>query len=194
MIKVKNLNIARTPDLIKVELEEGWENLKRSNNNWQGQGVNVLFKKVKQNFKINLQTEKSIPVKRILLRWNQKITGKIKVLGDHWERGYGDLEWRGLVPGRILPWYFLLNDGQFTTGCGVKTGPAAFCSWRVDTSGVSLYLDVRSAHRGVVLGDRVLEVAEIITYQGQKEDFPFQVARDFCQKMCSQHRLPEEPV
>ena len=36
----------------------------------------------------------------------------MKILGDHWERGYGDLAWRGIEPERIMPWYMLVSDGS----------------------------------------------------------------------------------
>ena len=34
------------------------------------------------------------------------------ILGDAWERGYGDLEWRGFVPDRVMPWYVATCDGD----------------------------------------------------------------------------------
>jgi alpha-galactosidase len=46
-------------------------------------------------------------VRRVKLRWQRGMADGLRFLGDHWERGYGDLEWRGLVPERPMPWYFL---------------------------------------------------------------------------------------
>lgn len=79
-----------------------------------------------------------------------------RILGDHWERGYGDLEWRGVAPERPLPWYALLHDPAQNKSCGygVQTGAASFASWRVDETGVSLVLDVRNGGLGVHLGGR----------------------------------------
>ncbi|MGW3307623.1 hypothetical protein ACWDG9_13680 [Streptomyces sp. NPDC001073] len=36
-----------------------------------------------------------------------------RILGDAWERGYGDLQWRTLQPDRALPWYALITGGAF---------------------------------------------------------------------------------
>ena len=68
--------------------------------------------------------------------------------------GYGDLEWRGLVAERVMPWYFLAHDGKATHGYGVRTQPGAFCFWTVDAAGVSLWLDVRNGGAGVALDGR----------------------------------------
>ena len=90
----------------------------------------------------------SEPLCRVILRWSVPTPEGAQVLGDAWERGYGDLEWRGLIAERPLPWYALIAQGNSTTGWGVKTGAKSFASWRVDSSGVTLVLDVRSGGRG----------------------------------------------
>src|SRR5205085_896966 len=77
-------------------------------------------------------------------------------LGDAWERGYGDLEWRGWAPDRVMPWYVATTDGSGTHAYGVRTGAAALCLWQVDPEGVSLWADVRSGGVGVRLGGRLL--------------------------------------
>ena len=43
---------------------------------------------------------------RVVLRWETIFPGETLFLGDHWERGYGDLQWRFLQPERVMPWYF----------------------------------------------------------------------------------------
>jgi alpha-galactosidase len=42
----------------------------------------------------------------VVLRWETTFPGDTLFLGDNWERGYGDLQWRFLQPERIMPWYF----------------------------------------------------------------------------------------
>ena len=46
-------------------------------------------------------------VAEVQVRWKQAIAPGIRLLGDHWERGYGDLEWRGLVAERVMPWHMI---------------------------------------------------------------------------------------
>ena len=87
------------------------------------------------------------------LRWNGRAPERsLLVLGDAWERSYGDLEWRGIVPERVLPWYFLSSDGTHVEGFGVKTQPGALCFWQRDTEGITLTLDLRNGGGAAELG------------------------------------------
>lgn len=138
-----------------------------------------------------------VALHRVALRWNRRTEAgaTVRVLGDAWERGYGDLEWRGIVAERPLPWYCLITDditGK-TEGFGVKTGAAsgALASWRVDEAGVTLVLDTRCGGAGVLLGDRVLEAATVHFVAG---DDPFATAQTLCQTLCPAPRLPSFPV
>jgi alpha-galactosidase len=141
---------------------------------------------------ITVQAPKSV-LRRVRLRWQIAPPSDLQYLGDQWERSYGDLAWRSMEPERILPWYFLATNGNITHGCGVKTGPAAFCFWQVDPSGVLLWLDLRNGGRGVTLGDRELAVATVVTesYQGVT---PFAATARFCRRMCEAPRLPAAPI
>ena len=73
----------------------------------------------------------STPIKRIRLRWRGDLSSTRQILGDAWERGYGDLEWRGWIPDRVMPWYVATSDGAATHAYGVRTGAnARFASGR----------------------------------------------------------------
>ena len=50
------------------------------------------------------------------LRWSGAVPASAKLLGDTWERSYGDLAWRPLAAARPMPWYFLASDGRVTHG------------------------------------------------------------------------------
>ncbi len=116
------------------------------------------------------------------------------LLGDAWERAYGDLEWRGMVPDRVLPWYAALWDGDRAHCLGVQTGAGAFCFWQVDPEGVSLWADVRSGGMGVELGRRSLHVCTIIAHAGDAGESAFSAIHAFCRQMCPAPRLPSQPV
>lgn len=135
-----------------------------------------------------------VALQRIRLRWLSGMPEESRILGDHWERSYGDLEWRGLIPERILPWYFLAAGARTAHAYGVRTGAAAFCFWQADASGISLWLDVRNGGAGVNLGSRRLEAAVIRSRHGAAGETPFQAARSFCRELCEAPRLPAVPV
>ena len=119
-----------------------------------------------------------------------------RILGDAWERGYGDLEWRGFVPERVLPWTALVFDTQTQTthGFGVQTGANSFASWRIDETGVSLILDIRNGSKGVHLNGRVFHAATVQFLSSEAGETPFAFARRFCALLCPAPRLPAFPV
>ena len=131
------------------------------------------------------------------LRWRSHARHALRgcrLLGDAWERSSGDLEWRGIVPDRPMPWYFLAFNGVNTRGYGVKTGAGALCHWQVDTEGVSLWLDVRCGGEGVELGQRSLLAAVVVTAQSQAAEGPFAFACRFTRLLCAQPLKVKAPV
>ena len=138
-------------------------------------------------------TAQTSAVKYMKLRWNRKAPEKARVLGDAWERSYGDLEWRGICGGRVLPWYFLVSAQGKQYGYGVKVRPSAMCSWYMDTQGITLVLDVRCGCAGVLLNGKTLLAAEIVAMEMDGED-SFAAAVEFCKIMCTDPVLPKHPV
>jgi alpha-galactosidase len=64
----------------------------------------------------------------------------------------------------------------------------------VDPDGISLWADVRSGGVGVQLGDRVLDVCDVVSRQGRAGESAFASIHAFCKDMCSNPRLPSQPV
>src|SRR5437016_6259325 len=50
------------------------------------------------------------------LRWNIDVPSSILVMGDAWERSYGDLRWSYMIPERVMPWYFLTHGQEILHG------------------------------------------------------------------------------
>lgn len=130
---------------------------------------------------------------RIALRWPHRLSAGALVLGDAWERSYGDLQWRGIQPERPLPWYTLVSEsaGGPTTGWGVRTGAGALCSWTVDETGRTLWLDVRSGGLPVLPGDRELHPATVVTAHAAT---PYRAHTELCDRMSPAPSLPATPV
>ena len=70
-------------------------------------------------------TAEATGVSFVTLRWAAEWPAGCRFLGDAWERGYGEFEWRGFVFDRVMPWYFFALSGGTLAGYGVKTGPNA---------------------------------------------------------------------
>ncbi len=136
----------------------------------------------------------SLALKGVRLKWKHGVSAATKVLGDHWERTYGDAAWKAPVAGIKNAWYMLLHDGMQTACFGVKTGCNALCSWTVSPANIELTLDTHSAGVGVELGARKLHGADIIITQSTAAETPFATASRFCKLMCEKPRLPKQPV
>jgi alpha-galactosidase len=164
----------------------------RSGGQWQAGDVEVTTERLFAGRSIRVIAPKT-KLTRIRLRWRGGLGGW-RILGDHWERSYGDLEWRGLVGDRLMPWYFLVSDGAVAWGYGVKTGASAICSWQADAGGITLWLDVSNGGGGVELGSRRLEAATIVSRAGRAGESPFDAARALCKAMCDKPLLPAQPI
>jgi alpha-galactosidase len=135
-----------------------------------------------------------VALETVGLRWAGEMPESVKLLGDTWERSYGDLAWRPWAAARPMPWYFLASDGRVTHGYGVAVQPNALCCWSADRGGLTLALDVRAGGVGVQLGTRVLEACTVVARAGVPGESPFQAGAAFCRQMCPRPRLPREPV
>lgn len=131
---------------------------------------------------------------RLRFRWHGAFPAECRFLGDHWERSYGDLEWRGLAGDRLMPWYFLASHRAVTHGYGVRTGAAAICSWQADAGGITLWLDVANGGGGVELGGRRLEAATVVSRKGHAAESPAEAASAFCALLCEKPLLPATPI
>jgi len=186
-------DLVRPPDRVWVELEDGCLSLiAASEERFEGRGI--CLRTQADEVALILRLDCSLPVQRVRVRWDQAVPIGLRYLGDHWERAYGDLEWRCLVPDRVMPWYFMAYDGQNTHGIGVRTGAGAFCYWQVDSHGVSLMMDVRCGGEPVQLGRRELTLAEIVVRQGRVWESPYTSAARFAKQMCAHPLLPPMPV
>lgn len=188
------LDLLTNPDNVEMEWEEGWVRASFRSREWYAGETVISFETMANRMAVRLSAGQT-PVRRLHLRWQRELdSGGIRVLGDQWERGYGDLEWRGLVAEREMPWYFLLSEGGRTHGYGVETGTSSFSYWQADAGGISLTLDIRCGEAGVLLGDRTLEAAVIVTREGAEGESAFGAATAFCRMMCKQPILPSQPV
>ncbi|MTD17194.1 hypothetical protein GIS00_24985 [Nakamurella sp. YIM 132087] len=180
--------VRRAPDVVQIQHDPSgpWQDAIRTPDGW---GCGDALVTLDDGGSVALVSDGAVA--RIWLRWAVPVPSGVRVLGDHWERGYGDLEWRGPAADRPLPWYFLLQHDEATVGIGVRTGPGAWCAWSVDAGGIGLLLDVRAGAAALRPGDRVVALAELVSVTGAD---PFPTALQLCRQMCADPVLPPEPV
>jgi len=113
------------------------------------------------------------------------------ILGDTWERAYGDLCWEKMSK-KIMPWYFIANENNKTYGFGVKTQPNALCSWECNEDEIVLNADIRNGVSPICLNGRTIKVCEIVFFESEKDTYS--ASEDFCGKMCDSPRIKDTVI
>ncbi len=144
-----------------------------------------------QEDKIFLSYEKE-PVCVVKVVWKNTYFDDAKLLGDEWERAYGNMEWKKIDASGKMPWYFFAYENKKIYAFGVKTQPNSFCYWQCSKEYISLTMIVKNGNRGVDLKDRKLELCQLVCaeYQGDV----FSAVHKFCKLMCDTPRMPCRPV
>ena len=190
---LKNILKVNKPDFIELTTETKTVTAKWENDNYNLDDINVNLNQDNEHLAIFLTAQTS-KVKWIKLRWNNLSWDKnVRFLGDAWERGYGDMEWKGMNPNRFMPWYFCAKSEAKSICYGVKVRPSAMCFWQVDSLGMTLFLDVRCGGSGVNLKGRVIKLADVIACE-MRDCTSFEAMQEFCGQMCEDPILPKYPV
>ena len=190
---LKNILKVNKPDFIELTTETKTVTAKWENDDYNLDDINVKLNQDNEHLAIFLTAQTS-KVKWIKLRWNNLSWDKnVRFLGDAWERGYGDMEWKGMNPNRFMPWYFCAKSEAKSICYGVKVRPSAMCFWQVDSLGMTLFLDVRCGGSGVNLKGRVIKLADVITCE-MRDCTSFEAMQEFCGQMCEDPILPKYPV
>ena len=116
------VDIIRPPNFVAAYVEgSGRITLSRSADRWQAEDVEVTTEGKQLGAGKTLAFSVASPrrpLERLQLRWLGRLPEGSRFLGDHWERSYGDLEWRGFAAERVMPWYFLVRRGRGPTVTG----------------------------------------------------------------------------
>nr|WP_294948903.1 hypothetical protein [uncultured Mucilaginibacter sp.] len=181
------------PDEVWAEVGGQWVKLNSGGLVYTYKDVRVELKSTGNAQSVYIQS----PVEELMavrLKWKYETKKYSKVLGDHWERTYGDLGWKAPIASAKNPWYVLLHDEKQTAAFGVKTGGNTICYWRVQPDALELTMDTHSGGTGVKLGQRKLHAADIVTTLSLAKENPFATLTRFCRIMCPNPRLPKQPV
>jgi alpha-galactosidase len=208
----------RFPDTVSVRCGGEWISLAGTNENWKFEELLVNFQLNAEVVAVSVSSPKR-PLEFIKCSWKQGFPVTSKFLSDQWERSYGDLGWEAAaqpvstsvsqlptspqpvstvptlpVAAKKSPWYLLVSDGALTQAYGVKTGANSFCYWQISAETLDLFLETNSGGEGVLLGERILHAADIITTESTNGENPWHTDIRFCKMMCPTPRLPAKPV
>ena len=193
------LDLLRVPDGVTVyasferTLPTGGIPLQATGAQWGGGGV-AVESTVQENALVLTLAAPSTKIAVVHVRWQAQVTPDLRALGDAWERSYGELGWRNLIPERVMPWYFATHDGAMCHGYGVKTDAAALCFWQLDPEGVSLWLNVTNGGDGVELGQRRLTMATVLSRRGVQGENAQDAVAGLCRSMCARPSRPIVPI
>jgi len=189
------LDIARAPDVILVQRATDVRTLRRSGADiWSSDdAIAVTATPTAGALRVTLASPRQ-PLSRIYMRWRGNLSPVRLITGDAWERAYGDLQWHSWMADAAMPWYFATQTDSGTHSYGVRTGANALCYWQIDPEGISLCADVRSGGVPLQLGDRTLDVCDVVCRAGRPHESAFAAAHAFAAQMCPVPRLPKQPV
>lgn len=160
------------PDLVRVQREPrgAWSDPR-------GGGVEVSFESVGLGLAVRVAAAAGIAMSRVHLRWRRQTPAAALVLGDAWERTYGDAAWQPLQAESLHPWMVLVHSlSGHSWGAGADVRAGSFAGWTVDPAGVSLWLDVRAGADPVLLGRRTLAAATVRWIESDERPFAAQCA------------------
>ena len=203
------VKVIRFPDAVSVRCSGEWISLAGSPEIWKHEDMQVKFQLNGEALALYVDAP-GRELEFIKCSWKQPYPTTSKFLTDQWERSYGDLDWEtpsftaptsvtGTTPipaavAKRSPWYLLISDGVLTQAYGVKTGANSFCSWQISSDALDLVLDTNSGGSGVLLGERTLHAADIITTESLNGENAWHTDIRFCKMMCPNPRLPAKPV
>ena len=194
----RGLDLLRPPDHVTARLGRGnLVKMQYADQAWTCPGIRISAEPVRAGVYSELPVRVTNERKNLTyvhLRWDGRESETLLSIGDHWERSYGDLEWRGTIPERVMPWYFLTFDEDRVNGYGVKTQPSAFCFWQRDSEGITLSLDLRNGGEATELGIRELHACSVVMRMGAKGEPIWRAGQEFCKLMCPAPRLQTGPL
>lgn len=174
------------PSVIEVQVgvDDGWV---------PPSSVSVVCTRAGNGLKVDIGALDDVA--RVRLTWRVDVPSSGLVLGDAWERSYGDLRWAHMDGSRTLPWTALVHDTDVgaTWGFGVEVRGGAFAGWTVSERQVSLVLDLRCGGASVRPGDRAIH-AGTIRWSEASGLSAFAAQCELMGLLCRDPLMPEHPV
>lgn len=175
-------------DKIILNSENGCEDMEPKNGLYRKNDVQVS---VKEDGSVHIYSEKTA-VNRIKIVFKNTFFDKARVLGDAFERAYGDLGWKTAEISSPMPWYFFAESSDAAFGFGVKTLPDAICTWYCGKDEIILEADIRNGTRPLALNGKELHACDIVTAGYECADH--KSVHKFCMLMSGSARKVNRPI
>ncbi|MGJ1007282.1 MULTISPECIES: hypothetical protein [Enterococcus] len=181
------------PVYISIELEkENWKLLdKVSEYRWVLDNIVVELHPTDNGYVTSLSSE--LPVSRLQLSWYNNLPKDGLILGDTFERSYGDLAFSPQRSDSFYSWYFIASSQEEHSCFGVATQPNSLVSWTINSQTIDLWLDVRNGSDPLSLGSRVLDVATVIIKK-YSQTTSFDAAKLFCADLAKSQKISDEKI
>jgi alpha-galactosidase len=110
----RKTHVIQMPDVVEILLDDKYILLQSSDKQkWIYKDVIVEFKKLNDRIEVYLQSP-TMALKEVRLSWKYATTNTSAILGDAWERTYGDISWGKIDASKKLPWYCVAHDDNNT--------------------------------------------------------------------------------
>src|ERR1700749_2586909 len=98
------------PEKAWIQTNDEWFELKAiSPEKFSYRDVDVTIK-TNGNAEGGFVSSPTLFLSNVRLQWKHTLPSSAIFLGDHWERGYGDLQWKSKPDDIKNPWYVIIND------------------------------------------------------------------------------------
>ena len=183
-------NLTDVPSSVSIE-GEGFTNfLSHAEGKWSSKTSSVVFAPDANAGVRILVSSPGAALTGVRVEWKASFAHEALMLSDDW----CGLGWKRIGKARSSAWYFMIAGRYGADGYGVKVRPNSLVHWTVSPSSVVLYLDVSAGGAGVHLSGRTLEACTLVSRLGRKGESAFASGQAFCRQMCTDPRLPKEPV
>ena len=111
----KKKYIIQMPDVVEILTTDHYISLHTADQQtWNYKDISIELKKLNDVINVYVQSP-TIALKEVKLSWKYNFKNSASILGDHWERTYGDVSWQKINSSKKLPWYCIARDGNNTT-------------------------------------------------------------------------------
>ena len=140
--------------------------------------INISLKGNDESISAYLKAEKTL-ISHLFLYYQIPLNNEMKIMGDSFERGYGDISWSKEYSKQRF-WYIFINDekNNYLYCYGIKVQPHSIVSFKIVNNLLQIDFNTQSGGSGVLLENRTLNLGTLI-YKKLHYDNLFDACKSF---------------